>query len=574
MSRFTEEVFISAPASGKGLVTGEPNHPIRRTWQEIHEIARRMAGSFASAGVNPGDTVGVLVGEPASIAPVIQAVWMRGASVTMLHQPGSRADLGAWAEDTFAVLDMIGAKLVVDGDVFARTMPLFEAQGTPVMSVEALAEGVALDPVDCGEDDIAFLQLTSGSTGLPKAVAISHRNLHGNAAAMVSASRLDPQTDVLVSWLPLFHDMGMIGFLVLPMQVGAEAVCVTPADFLRSPRLWPSLISRYGGTMTAGPNFAYALLARHLRAAPDDAFDLSSLRFVLSGAEPIDHATVAAVIESGARFGLDGRAFVAAYGMAEATLAISFSETGEGMRFDTVDQAAIEIESHAAIRTDAAARHLAKLGKPLPGIEIMVGDSVTGDSMVGDAPGADTKARTVGELKIRGDAVSRYYLTPSGKQSLLGEGGWFSTGDIGYLTETGEVVICGRLKDMIIVAGRNIFPADIERAACRVSGVRPGNAIAVALAAAGIREEFAVVVEADDSADPESSARIKNEVSNAVHAAFGISPRLVSVVPPRTLPKTSSGKPRRSATISIVETELAMLHGANTQRQQEQVGSS
>lgn len=572
MSRFTEEVFVSAPASGKGLVTGEPHHPVRRTWKEIHGIARCMAGALASAGVNPGDAVGVLVGDPASIAPVIQAAWMRGASVTMLHQPGPRADLGAWAEDTFAVLDMIGAKLVVVGDVFARTMPIFEAQGASVMAVEALAGGEALDPVDGDEDDIAFLQLTSGSTGMPKAVAISHRNLHENAVAMVGASKLDPQTDVLVSWLPLFHDMGMIGFLVLPMQVGAEAVCTTPAEFLRSPRLWPSLISRYRGTMTAGPNFAYALLARHLRAAPDGEFDLSSLRFVLSGAEPIDHATVDAVLASGARFGLDPRAFVAAYGMAEATLAISFSETGEGMRFDTVDQAAIELQSYAAVRTDAAARRLAKLGRPLPGIEIMVGNSMVTDSRAGDAQAAGTKARMVGELMIRGDAVSRYYLTPGGKQPLLGDGGWFGTGDIGYITETGDVVVCGRSKDMIIVAGRNIFPTDIERAACRVSGVRPGNAIAVALAAAGIREEFAVVVEADDSADPESSARIRNEVSNAIHATFGISPRLVSVVPPRTLPKTSSGKPRRSATISIVETELAMLHGMSSQRQQEQVG--
>lgn len=564
MSRFTTQVFISAPATGKGLVTGEPQQPIRRTWKEIHEIARRMAGSLASAGVDRGDAVGVLIGDPVNIAPVIQAVWMRGASVTMLHQPGPRADLGAWAEDTFAVLEMIGAKVAVAGDVFARTMPLFEAQGIPVVSAETLAEGDALEAVDCGEDDIAFLQLTSGSTGIPKAVAISHRNLHENAAAMVSASKLDPQTDVLVSWLPLYHDMGMIGFLVLPMQVGAEAVCATPADFLRSPRLWPSLISRYGGTMTAGPNFAYALLARHLRSAADGAFDLSSLRFVLSGAEPIDHATVAAVLESGARFGLDDRAFVAAYGMAEATLAISFSEIGEGMQFDAVDQTAIELESYAAIRTDVAARRLAKLGKPLPGIEMIVGD----------ASGAGAKTRTVGELKIRGDAVARYYLTPSGKQPLLGDDGWFGTGDIGYVTETGDVVICGRSKDMIIVAGRNIFPNDIERAACRVSGVRPGNAIAVALAAAGMREEFAVVVEAGDSADLESSARIKNEVSSAVYAAFGISPRLVSVVPPRTLPKTPSGKPRRSATISIVETELAMQHGLNSQRQQEQVGSS
>lgn len=561
MSRFTHDVFVAAPASGKGLVTGEPHRPVRRTWQEIHQIARRMAGALAAAGVNPGDAVGVLMGEPAGIAPTIQAIWMRGASVTMLHQPGPRADLDAWAEDTFAVLDMIGAKLVVVGDVFLRTTPLFEAKAAPVVSADALAEGAALEPLECGEDDIAFLQLTSGSTGLPKAVAISHRNLHENAAAMVSASKLDPRTDVLVSWLPLFHDMGMIGFLVLPMQVGAEAVCAAPGEFLRSPRLWPSLISKYRGTMTAGPNFAYALLARYLRAAADGAFDLSSLRFALSGAEPIDHATVAAVLETGARFGLDSTAFVAAYGMAEATLAISFSETGAGVQFDAVDQAVIERESHAAISEDRAARRLAKLGKPVPGIEIRVGD---GDS---------AKVRTVGELKIRGDAVSRYYLTPSGKRSLLGDDGWFSTGDMGYVTETGEVVVCGRLKDMIIVAGRNIFPGDIERAACRVDGVRQGNAIAVALAAAGIREEFAVVVEAGDSADTESSARIKSDVSDAVYAAFGVSPRLVSVVPPRTLPKTPSGKPKRSATIAIVETELAMLHGANSQRQQESVGS-
>lgn len=564
MSRFTKQVFISAPASGKGLVTGEPRDPVRRTWKEIHDIARRMAGSLASAGVNPGDAVGVLIGDPASIAPVIQAVWMRGASVTMLHQPGPRAELEAWAEDTFAVLDMIGAKVVVAGDVFARTMTLFEAQGVSVMPAEVLAGGSALDPVDCGEDDIAFLQLTSGSTGMPKAVAISHRNLHQNAAAMVSASKLDPQSDVLVSWLPLFHDMGMIGFLVLPMQVGAEAVCATPADFLRSPRLWPSLISRYGGTMTAGPNFAYDLLARHLRSAADGAFDLSTLRFALSGAEPIDHSTVAAVLASGARFGLHDKAFVAAYGMAEATLGISFSENGEGMQFDAVDQAAIEHESYAAVRADAAARRLARLGKPLPGIEVRVGDT----------PGTGAKARVVGELRIRGDAVSRYYLTSSGRQSLIDDDGWFSTGDIGYLTETGEVVICGRSKDMIIVAGRNIFPSDIERAVCRVSGVRPGNAIAVALVAAGIREEFAVVVEASGSADLESSARIKSEVSNAVYAAFGVSPRLVSVIPPRTLPKTPSGKPRRSATIGIVETELAILHGRNNQRQQEEIGST
>ncbi len=564
MSRFTKEVFTSAAASDKGLVTGEPHNPIRRAWKEVHEIARCMAGSLASVGVNSGDAVGVLIGDPTNIAPMIQAVWMRGASVTMLHQPGPRADLDAWAEDTFVVLEMIGAKVVVLGDVFTRTMSLFEAKGTSVVSVETLADCEAIESVDCGEDDIAFLQLTSGSTGIPKAVAISHRNLHENVVAMVSASKLDPQTDVLVSWLPLFHDMGMIGGLVVPMQIGLETVCTTPAEFLRSPLLWPSLISKYGGTITAGPNFAYALLARYLRSAPDGAFDLSSLRFALNGAEPIDQTTINALVASGARFGLHGTALIAAFGMAEATVAVSFSELGDGVQFDTVDQAAIELQSYAAISTDAAARRLAKLGKPLPGIEILVGDATS----------ADIKARRVGEIRIRGSIVSRYYLTSSGKQSLVDDDGWFSTGDMGYLTETGDIVVCGRLKDLIIVAGRNIFPTDIERAACRISGVRPGNAVAVALSATGIREEFAVMVEASDYADAEVSARIKNEVSNAVYAAFGVSPRLVSVVAPGTLPKTPSGKLRRSATISIVETELAKMHSVNSQRQQEGVGSS
>jgi fatty-acyl-CoA synthase len=565
MSRFTQQVFHSAPASDRGLVTGEPQQPLRRSWREIHEIARRMAGTLASAGVGPGDAVAVLVGEPGSIAPAIQAIWMRGASVTMLHQPKARADLQAWTEDTFAVLDMIAAKAIVVGDAFARTAPLFQARATPVLSAETLDDGPAVEPLESGEEAIAFLQLTSGSTGLPKAVAISHLNLYQNAAAMVEASKLDPQTDVLVSWLPLFHDMGMIGFMVLPMQVGAEAVFTTPSEFLRSPRIWPALISKYRGTMTAGPNFAYALLARYLRAAPDGAFDLSSLRFALNGAEPIDQAAVAATLAAGARFGLQETALVAAYGMAEATLGVSFSEAGVGMRFDTVDQAAIEGQARATASADSAARALAKLGRPLPGIEMRVGD--------GPVAGHGEHAHRVGELKLRGDAIARDYLTPGGRQPLLDEEGWFATGDIGYFTETGEVVICGRSKDMIIVAGRNIFPTDIERAACRIEGVRPGNAIAVALAANGIREEFAVVVESPESGDAEVSARIKTEVSDAVYAAFGVAPRLVSVLPPRSLPKTPSGKPRRSATIGLIQHELGHSGSAHTTPLQDTVGS-
>ncbi|WP_170999158.1 AMP-binding protein, partial [Veillonella tobetsuensis] len=221
------------------------------------------------------------------IAPTAQALWMRGASLTMLHQPTPRTDLAVWAEDTMTVIGMIEAKAVIVSEPFLVAIPILEQKGMQVLTVADLLASDPIGPIEVGEDDLALMQLTSGSTGSPKAVQITHRNIYSNADAMFVGAQYDVDKDVMVSWLPCFHDMGMVGFLTIPMFFGAELVKVTPMDFLRDTLLWAKLIDEYQGTMTAAPNFAYALLAKRLRrqAKPGD-FELSTLRFALSGAEP------------------------------------------------------------------------------------------------------------------------------------------------------------------------------------------------------------------------------------------------------------------------------------------------
>ncbi|PQM48869.1 Putative ligase [Mycobacterium talmoniae] len=339
MSRFTETMFHNARTSTKGMVTGEPHNPVRHTWLEVHERARRIAGGLTAAGVGHGDVVGVLAGAPVEIAPTAQGLWMRGASLTMLHQPTPRTDLAAWAEDTLTVVDMIEAKAVVISEPFMAAMPVLQDKGLTVLTVEELLAAEPADPIETGEDDLALMQLTSGSTGSPKAVQITHRNIYSNAEAMFIGAKMDPTgNDVMLSWLPCFHDMGMIGFLTVPMYFGVELVKVTPMDFLRDTLLWAKLIDKYKGTMTAAPNFAYALFAKRLRKqATPGQFDLSSLRFALSGAEPVDPADVEDLIDAGKPFGLRPEAIMPAYGMAETTLAVSFSELGDGLVVDEVD---------------------------------------------------------------------------------------------------------------------------------------------------------------------------------------------------------------------------------------------
>jgi fatty-acyl-CoA synthase len=544
VSRFTENMFRNAHESTKGMVTGEPHQPVRHTWLEVHERARRVAGGLAAAGIGHGDGVGVLAGAPVEIAPTAQGLWMRGASLTMLHQPTPRTDLELWAKDTTTVVDMIEAKVVIVSDPFMAAAPVLEQRGLKVLTVEQLLVYDPIDPIDTDEDDLALMQLTSGSTGSPKAVHITHRNIYSNAEAMFIGAKMDPSgNDVMLSWLPCFHDMGMVGFLTVPMYFGVELVKVTPMDFLRDTLLWAKLIDKYGGTMTAAPNFAYALFAKRLRKqATPGQFDLSTLRFALSGAEPVDPADVEDLIDAGRPFGLRPEAVMPAYGMAETTLAVSFSELGDGLVVDEVDADLLAALRRAVPATKGNTRRLASLGPLLQGIEARIIDD----------DGGVLPTRGVGVIELRGEPVTPGYTTMGGFIPAQDENGWYDTGDLGYQMENGHIVVCGRVKDVIIIAGRNIYPTDIERAACRVDGVRPGCAVAVRLDAGHARETFAVAVESNAYQDPAEVRRIEHQVAHEVVSEVGVRPRNVVVLGPGTIPKTPSGKLRRATSVTLV----------------------
>lgn len=543
MSRFTDKMYYNARTSQRGMVTGEPHEPVRHTWGEVHERARRVAGGLAAAGIGPGDKIGVLAGFPVEIAPTVQGIWMRGGSLTMLHQPTPRTDLAVWAEDTMNVIGMIEAKAVVVSEPFLVAIPVLEEKGLQVLKVGDLLAAEPIAPVETGEDDLALMQLTSGSTGSPKAVQITHRNIYSNAEAMFIGAEYDVDKDVMVSWLPCFHDMGMVGFLTIPMYFGAELVKVTPMDFLRDTLLWAKLIDKYKGTMTAAPNFAYALFAKRLRRqAKPGEYDLSTLRFALSGAEPVDPADVEDLIDAGKPFGLKASAILPAYGMAETCLAVSFSPCNAGLVVDEVDADLLAALRRAVPASKGNTRRLASLGPLLRDLE----------ARVVDEDGNVLPERGVGVIQLRGESVTPGYITMAGFLPTQDENGWYDTGDLGYITEEQNIVVCGRVKDVIIMAGRNIYPTDIERAAGRVEGVRPGCAVAVRLDAGHSRETFAVAVESNAWQDPAEVRRIEHQVAHEVVTEVDVRPRNVVVLGPGTIPKTPSGKLRRANSVELV----------------------
>ncbi len=455
MSTFTD-ALRSAAKGDAGMTTGEPHEPVRTSWAQVHAAACAGARVLAANGVRPGDAVAVLAAKPFEVAPVAQAAWLAGASVTMLHQPTARTNLATYGAETAAVLSLIGARAVVLGDPFTEFIEMLDGSGVRAFTVEQLVgePGGEAPEVQIDEDGPALLQLTSGSTATPKAVQITHRNLWANIESMCDSASIHPG-EVMVSWLPLFHDMGMVGFLTQPMCQGIELVTVTPSDFLSSPLLWPTLISKYSGTITAAPNFAYALTAKVLARAGnrDLDLDLSSMRFALNGAEPIDVGAVRAFLDAGRPVRAAGD---------RGGLRLRDGGGDPGGVLPSVGHPA-EGGHRAGRRTRARAaggagrgkfwlppvREFPVLGPPLHGIEVVA---------VGEG-GEHLPDRAVGVLHLRGECVTDRYLTVDGPRPTKGADGWLDTGDLGYLVD-GEVVVCGRVKDVIIMGGRNIYPTD------------------------------------------------------------------------------------------------------------------
>ena len=502
----------------------------RVEWGRLHEDAQAMAAALQARGVGPGDHVALLGPTSRAFVTAIQATWLAGAAVVCLPLPMRLGSIEEFVAQTRARIQIADAQIVLVDPQLAPFVTE-EPGDPPIFGLDALTgRASAWDRPADDPTALGILQFTSGSTSDPKGVMLPHHCLVANIDAIVEGAGLGPD-DTGVSWLPLYHDMGLIGLLMTPMTTGFDLAIASPQDFLSAPGDWMRWISEFRGTITCGPNFAYVLAARALRRL--DGIDLSSWRLALNGAEPIDPAAVEAFTEAGSAHGLDAKSPFCVYGMAEATLAISFPLPGTGMGVDSVDREALEHERVARPSGGDGARRLALLGRTLRGLELRVCDPDTGREL-GD--------REVGELELRGSSVTPgYYRRPDVTAASFREG-WLRTGDLGYLVD-GEVVVCGRIKDVIIIGGRNVYPEVIERAAATVDGVRAGNVIAFGVD--GRRGKEGIVVVAEHRAD--DPAALHDAVVDRVCDAVGIPPLEVVFVTPGTLPKTSSGKLQRAA---------------------------
>lgn len=542
------ESVAENPRGDVTFVNGDDH--VTLSWTQLHHDARVAAAGLQARGVRPGDHVALIGPTTQRLVTTIQATWLAGAALVTMPLPMRMGAIDQFIAQTRARIRRSDTKIVVmDPDLAA----FIEAEpgDPPFVTLDELFGSDGPDVEDyqrppSDPDALAVLQFTSGSTSEPKGVMLPHRAICNNLDGAWTAAQITAD-DVVISWLPLYHDMGLVGLLTIPMSLGTTLVQGAPQDFLARPIRWLRWITEFGGTGTAGPNFSYALAARAMRRT-DEQLDLSTMRVWLNGAEPVDPETFRAFFEAGERFGLDPAGAFPAFGMAEVCIAGCFPTPGKGLHTDWVDRAALESDrlARSAPPDSADATELVVLGAPVPGLEITIIDTTTGE------PCGD---REVGELRIRGNSLtSGYYNQPEETAELIIDG-WLHTGDLAY-TVDGELVVCGRIKDVIIVGGRNVYPQDIEKVAGEVPGVRPGNVIAFGVDGRHGAQNIVVVAEA--RADDLGS--VAKAVTTAVADGVGIPPKDVVLVEPGTVPKTSSGKLQRSACkAQFIDGELCEL---------------
>jgi fatty-acyl-CoA synthase len=510
-------------------------------WAQIHDDAKVVAAGLQARGLVPGDHVAILGPTSRSLITSIQGCWLAGCASMVLPLPMRMGSLDAFIESTRARIVHGDAALVLIDDLLAD----FYVAGPddpPIEPMAAVMPGSAgapsaeawVRPADDPER-LVILQYTSGSTSEPKGVMIPDRVLRANIDACCEAALLGVG-EVMVSWLPLYHDMGLVGFLSLPMTKGVHLVQAAPQDFLAKPAHWMQWISDWGGTATAGPNFSWVLATRALKRM--EGIDLSTLTLALSGAEPVDPAAVEAFVAAATPFGFKQGGVFPAFGMAEVAIGGTFPPRHRGMVCDSVDRVVLERDRVAKPLDIADAeeeldvRRLPLLGTAVPGLEMRVVHTDTREEL---------PERHVGELQLRGTSVTPGYYKREEATAAMFSDGWLCTGDLAYLLD-GELVLCGRIKDIIIVGGRNVFPEDIERACGHVDGVRPGNVIAFGVEGYKGKETVVVVAEVRT----EQPDLVRDAIHHRTLEVCGLPPRDVMLVRAGTLPKTSSGKLQRA----------------------------
>jgi 1-acyl-sn-glycerol-3-phosphate acyltransferase len=548
------------------------------TFGHLYERASAVAHALAARGIAPGERVALMLPTSLEFFYCFAGTMLAGAVPVPIYPPFRADHIAEYAARQSAILASAGVRLLITFER-AATVARLLAPKVPTLSgvveasqlvsekTEPLSPGaLPVAPAMRRADDLAFLQYTSGSTGDPKGVMLTHANLLANIRAIGHSVGV-LNSDVGTSWLPLYHDMGLIGAWMVPLYFGLPVAILSPLDFLTRPARWLRMIHRHRGTLAAAPNFAYELCARKISDSEIEGLDVSSWRVALNGAETIQPETMERFATRFAAFGFNPEALLPVYGLAETALALSMPPLGRAPRIDAVERETFELEGRAVpVMTPAESATQANGHSPIPNAIrfVSVGSPVQGHEVrIVTAAGADAGERLEGALWFRGPSATRgYYNNPAATAELFPEGSksasdknWLNSGDRAYWAE-GELFITGRAKDIIIKAGRNLYPHEVESLAARADGVRKGCVVAFgadggAKGSSTGTERLVVAAEVRDSSLLRDASRrnaLAQQISQEISAGLSVPPDAVELLAPGSIPKTSSGKLRRAET--------------------------
>jgi acyl-CoA synthetase (AMP-forming)/AMP-acid ligase II len=550
LSRLLQRAYTATPGRVSVILQHAGQPDLALTYRELLEGAHGYARGLARRGVKPGDVVVLILQHGTDLVSAYWGTILQGAIPSIMPFLTEKLSPERYRADLAALIGVTRPAAII-------TYPEFEAEVREGLSAMDPREGgsrpVVLLPSDMeppsapdfdslpglgrAEEDIVLLQHSSGTTGLQKGVALSHRAVLSQLDAYGEAIRLDPANDLIVSWLPLYHDMGLIACFLLPILLGVPVALMSPFDWVRAPYRLMEAVSRYRGTLTWLPNFAYNFCAQMIRPRHMEGVDLSSWRAVINCSEPVRAASHAVFIEKFAPYGLRPDALQTCYAMAENVFGVTQSPMGAQPVTVAVDSAAFISERLVRPATAGA-----------PGLTLMSsGRTIKNTALrVVDEEDADLADGLVGELAIRSDSMlSGYYNRPDATEKAFA-GGWYLTGDYGFVLD-GEVFVAGRKKDLIIVGGKNIYPQDLEALAGEVAGVHAGRVVAFGVYNDELGTEEVVIIAEVEGRGADESLRLANEVRSYVTKNSAVALRRVEIVGPKWILKTSSGKVARGA---------------------------
>jgi 1-acyl-sn-glycerol-3-phosphate acyltransferase len=519
------------------------------SYRELAEAARETAQGLIERDITPGDRVALMLPTGRDFFVAFFAVLYAGGVPVPIYPPARLSLLEEHLRRQAGILSNAGARVLITVPEGRRVAALLRTQVESLRAIETVS---GLSPRDTARGPLppthatstALIQYTSGSTGDPKGVVLSHANLLANIRALGQVMGAT-SADVLVSWLPLYHDMGLIAAWLGCLYFAAPFYVMSPLSFLVRPESWLWAIHRFRATLSAAPNFAFEYCLSKIEDSSLQGLDLSSLRLIANGAEPVGVPTLRRFIERFGRYGFRPGAMAPVYGLAENSVALSFPPLGRPPMIDRVDRESLTTRGIAAPAgaDDPHPLEIASCGSPLPGHEIRIADEL----------GIELGDRREGRLEFRGPSATSGYFRNEAKTRELLRGDWLDSGDRAY-TANGEVYLTGRIKDIIIRAGRHIYPQEIEEAVAEIPGIRKGGIAAFGATDPGSGTERVVVLAETAETDPAARAALQTRTQQVANDIAGIPPDEVVLVPPQTVPKTSSGKIRRSAAKELYET--------------------